>query len=152
MTVNDPLLADEQTATATPETLPGMPLGARRLLLIGGLCIPAGLIGGSYLFGLQLLALAGVTLIAVALSYRPGRIWFSPVSWVTAAAGALWTAFTAVYYLAIIAAADASAPLPGYAPVLFNAGAAGVAVMAAAAGAGLVVRMVRASRLSARTS
>jgi hypothetical protein len=152
MTVNDATPGSAQTATASPETPPGMPLGARRLLIMGGLCIPAGLLGGSYLFGLQLLALAGVTLVAVALSYRVGRIWFSPFSWVTAAAGALWTAFTAAYYLAIIVAADASAPLPGYAPVLFDAGAVCVVVMAVAAGAGLVVRMIRASRLSARAS
>jgi hypothetical protein len=61
-------------------------------------------------------------------------------------------ALTAAYYLAIIVAADASAPLPGYAPALFDAGAVCVAAMAVAAGAGLVVRMVRASRLSARAS
>jgi hypothetical protein len=121
-----------------------MPLGVRRLLMVGGLCVPVGLLGGSYLLGFQILALAGVTLVAIALSYRVGGTWFWLLSWVTAAAGALWMAFTAAYWMAIIAAADASAPLPEHATALFNAGTASVAVMAAAAGTAALMRMIRA--------
>ncbi|MET1065936.1 MAG: hypothetical protein ABWX85_13360 [Arthrobacter sp.] len=69
-----------------------------------------------------------------------------------AVAGVLWAAFTAAYWVVIILAADASAPLPGYAAVLFSAGAVCVAVMVAAAAAGMVHRMVLASRSSARTA
>jgi hypothetical protein len=152
MTVNDPTPGLAQTVTAPGDTSVGMPLGVRRLVLIGGLCIPVGLVGGSYLLGLQLLALGGLTLIAVALAYRAGRAWFSRLSWVAAVAGVLWAAFTAAYWVAIIVAADASAPLPGYAAVLFNSGAVCVAVMVTAAAAGMVRRMVRASRSSARTA
>lgn len=120
--------------------------------MIGGLCIPAGLLGGSYLLGLQILALAGVTLVAIALSYRSDRTWFSLLSWVTAVAGALWMAFTAAYWMAIIAAAEASAPPPAYAAVLFNAGTASVAFMAAAAGTAAVLRMIRTARQSERAA
>ena len=150
MTTEDKTPLNAQSSVAIPDTRAGMPLGARRLFMIGGLCVPVGLVGGSYLFGAQLLAVAGVVMIAVALSYRVSGSWFWPLSWATAAAGGLWFVFVAAYYLAIITAADASAPLPGYAPVLFTAGVACVAVMAAAAVAAVAVRMIRASLRSGR--
>ncbi|MDZ4351703.1 MAG: hypothetical protein U1B81_03645 [Arthrobacter sp.] len=118
----------------------GMPLGARRLVLIGGLCVPVGLVAGPYLLGLQLLAVGGVVAVAVALSYGPGRAWFWRWSWITAAAGALWMAATIAYWGTIVAAADASAPLSGWSPVLFNIGAGGLVLMAAATAGGALAR------------
>lgn len=150
MTTENTTPLKPKPGVAAPDTPAGMPLGARRLVMIGGLCVPVGLVGGSYLFGAQLLALAGVVMVAVALSYRADGPWFWRLSWVTAAAGALWMAFTGAYWVAVIAAADSSAALPGYAPVLFTAGAACVAVMAVAAVAAVAVRMLRASPRSAR--
>ena len=103
--------ARNSSGAAAVQDKPGaMPLGARRLFMIGGLCVPVGLVAGPYLLGAQLLAVAGVILVAVALSYRVGSPWFSRLSWVAGAAGALWLAFTAAYWGVIIAAADSSAP------------------------------------------
>ncbi len=118
----------------------GMPLGARRLVLIGGLCVPVGLVAGPYLLGLQILAVGGVVAVAVALSYGPGRTWFSRWSWLTVAAGAVWMAATIAYWGTIVAAADASAPLSGWSPVLFNIGVGGLVIMAAATAGGVLTR------------
>jgi hypothetical protein len=90
-----------------------MPLGARRLLLVADLCIPLGLLGGSYLPGLQLRAVAGVGLITVALSYRARGTWFWPLSWVTAGGTDLWLTFTAAYLMTVIVAADARGRFQG---------------------------------------
>ena len=117
-----------------------MPLGARRLVLIGGLCVPVGLVAGPYLLGLQLLAVGGVIAVAVALSYGPGRPWFWKWSWLTAASGALWMAATTAYWATIVAAADASAPLSGWSPVLYNIGAGSLVIMAAATVGGALAR------------
>lgn len=118
----------------------GMPLGARRLVLIGGLCIPIGLVAGPYLFGLQLIAVAGVVAVSVALSYGTGSTWFSRWPRLTAAAGGAWIAATIVYWLTIKAAADAAAPAPEATSVLFYIGVGAVVMMAAAVLAGAVVR------------
>ncbi|UKA56722.1 hypothetical protein LFT45_22890 (plasmid) [Arthrobacter sp. FW305-BF8] len=123
-----------------------MPLGARRLILLGGLAIPVGLVGGPYLLGAQLLAAAGVVLIAVAFSYRATGPWFSKLSWAAAAAGTLWIACSAGYWASLITAADSSAPLPWFTPVLFNAGVACFIVMACASVGGVVLRTVRGRR------
>ena len=118
----------------------GMPLGARRLVLIGGLGVPVGLVAGPYLFGIQLLAVAGVVAICVALSYRPGGAWFSGWSWLTICAGLAWTGFTVAYWLTVIAAADASAPVPSVSSVLFYAGVAACMLMVGAVLAAAVSR------------
>ncbi|APX00462.1 hypothetical protein BWQ92_00800 [Arthrobacter sp. QXT-31] len=123
-----------------------MPLGARRLVLIGGLVIPVGLIGGAYLLGLQLLAAAGVVLIAVAFSYRTPGPWFSKLSWAASVAGTLWIVFSVGYWWSLITAADASAPLPWFNPVLFNAGVASFIATACASIGGVVLRTVRGRR------
>jgi len=118
----------------------GMPLGARRLVLIGGLCIPAGLVAGPYLFGLQLLAVAGAVAVAIALSYRQGEQWFSPWSWLTAAAGTVWIAATIGYWATIAAAAEAAAALSAWSAVLFYVGVGAVVLMAVGALGGVVAR------------
>lgn len=137
---------DRSRAVAVQDKPGAMPLGARRLFLIGGLCVPVGLVAGPYLLGAQLLAVAGVVMAAVALSYRIGVRWFSRLSWVVSAAGALWLAGTAAYWGAVIVAADSSVPPPGFAPVLFAAGVVSVAVMAGAAVTAMALRMVRSRR------
>ncbi|SDP85084.1 hypothetical protein SAMN04487914_1635 [Arthrobacter sp. ok909] len=116
-----------------------MPLGARRLLMIGGLSVPAGLVAGPYLLGGQLLALAGLIMAAAALSYSIEGPWFSRWSWITTTAGVLWLAATAAYWGSIIAAAEASAQAPAFAPALFTTGLACFGVMAIAT----VVAMTR---------
>nr|BFE45651.1 hypothetical protein GCM10017547_35440 [Pseudarthrobacter oxydans] len=118
----------------------GMPLGAKRLVLLGGLGVPVGLVAGPYVLGMQLLAVTGVVAIAIALSYRDGTAWFSRWSWLTACAGLIWTGATVAYWLTIIAAADASAPAPPVSSVLFYVGVAAFVLMA---GAVLVAAVAR---------
>lgn len=137
---------DTSRAVAVQDKPGAMPLGARRLFLIGGLCVPVGLVAGPYLLGAQLLAVAGVVMVAVALSYRIGVRWFSRLSWVVSAAGALWLAGTAAYWGAVIAAADSSVPPPGFAPALFASGVVSFVVMAGAAVTAMALRMVRSRR------
>ncbi|MGY4544027.1 hypothetical protein ACVWY0_003970 [Arthrobacter sp. UYNi723] len=145
-------MTENTTQADTPRAAgPGagaMPLGARQLLMIGGLCVPVGLVAGPYLLLAQLLAPAGVAMVAVALSYRAQQPWFSRWSWTVAAAGVLWVAATATYYASIMIAADASAPLPGSAQMLYNAGTVFFAVMAAATLTAIVLRMISARRAS----
>lgn len=133
-------------ASPTPGQSGGMPLAARRLLMIGGLCLPVGLVAGPFLLPAQLLALAGIVLLAVAFSYRAGKRWFSRWSMAVAIAGVLWLAATAAYYASIMIAADAAAPLPGFAQLLFNAGAVCFAVMAVAAVTAVALRMLASRR------
>lgn len=125
--------------SAPPE---GMPLAGRRLLIVGGLSIPIGLIAGPFLLPSQLLAVAGVVLLEVAVSYRPGPRWFSRWSLAVAITGTLWLAATAAYYAAIMIAADASARLPGAAQVLYNAGAVFFALMVLASVTAVVLRIL----------
>lgn len=144
-------MTENTTPADTRAAGPGagaMPLGARRLLMIGGLCVPVGLVAGPYLLLAQLLAPAGVAMVAVALSYRAQTPWFSRWSWTVTAAGVFWVAATAAYYVSIMIAADASTPLPGSAQTLYNAGTVFFAVMAAAALVAMVLRMIRARRTS----
>ena len=133
---------DMEPKVPVPETPGRMPLGARRLLLIGGLCIPVGLVSGPYLLGAQLLAVAGVVMVAVSCSYGPSAAWFWRWSWATAAAGALWIAFTLAYWASAIMAAESSRPAPGFAPVLFNVGLGCFVVMAGAAAAASIRRIL----------
>ena len=55
--------------------------------MVGGLCIPVGLVAGPFLLPAQLLAVAGIVLLAVALSYRAGTRWFSRWSMAVAITG-----------------------------------------------------------------
>lgn len=131
-----------------------MPLGARRLLMIGGLCVPVGLVAGPYLLPAQMLAVAGIVLLAIALSHRAGKRWFSRWSLAVTVTGLLWLAATAAYYATIMLAADAAAPLPVFAQVFFNAGAVFFAAMAGATVTAVAIRMLtnRGSRDDAASS
>lgn len=134
---------EEPQQAAGPAARPGgMPLAARRLLMIGGLCLPVGFVAGPFLLPAQLLAVAGIILLAAAVSYRPAERWFSRWSLAVTIAGVLWLAATAAYYATIMIAADASALLPGFAQALFNAGAVFFAVMAGAALTAIALRML----------
>lgn len=123
-----------------------MPLGARRLVMIGGVCLPAGLVAGPFLLPAQLLAVAGIVMLAVAMSFRAGQHWFSRWSLAVTLAGVLWLAATAAYYATIMIAADAAAPLPGFAQALFNAGAVFFAVMTVTAVTATVLRILARRR------
>lgn len=147
MTEENTTARDRSRAVAVQDKPGAMPLGARRLFMIGGLCVPVGLVAGPYLLGAQLLAVAGIIMVAVALCYRVGSgRWFSRLSWVAGAAGALWMAGTAAYWGAVIAAADLSVPSPGFAPFLFTAGAVSFVVMVGAAVTAMAWPMVRSRR------
>ena len=117
-----------------------MPLGARRLVLIGGACIPIGLVTGPFLFGMQIIAVAGIAAVSVALSHGNGKAWFTPWPRLTTVAGVAWIAATIAYWLTIMAAADAAVPVSEASSVLFSAGVAAFAVMAVAVLAGTVAR------------
>ncbi|MGY2747766.1 hypothetical protein [Arthrobacter sp. UYCu723] len=119
-----------------------MPLPARRLVLIGAACVLVGILAGRFIFGGLVLAAAGTGTLAVALSYRAGPRWFSPLSWLVSIAGAIWTAATAGYWWVITAAADATAAVPVIAPSLFYLGVGGLIVMAAALLAATILRAV----------
>ncbi|WJH26683.1 hypothetical protein [Pseudarthrobacter defluvii] len=142
-------MAEGPHRPAAPSRASGMPLGCRRLLMVGGICVPIGLVAGPFLLPAQLLAVAGIVLLAVALSHGPGERWFWRWSLAVAAAGGLWLAATAAYYITIMVAAEASAPLPVFAQGLFTAGAVSVAVMAVAALTAALLRML-ANRRKAR--
>ncbi|WP_193342725.1 hypothetical protein [Pseudarthrobacter sp. AB1] len=137
----------EDSLTTPPGGAPagrtGMPLPARRVVLIGAACVLVGILAGRFVFGGLVLAAAGTGTLAVALSYRAGPRWFSPLSWLVSIAGAIWTAATAGYWWVITAAADASAAVPAIAPALFYIGVGGLVTMAAGLLAAIIVRMVR---------
>lgn len=120
-----------------------MPLGAKRLVLIGSLCTLAGILVGRYNFGGLVLAAAGVSLVSLALSYRAGKTWFSRTSWLVTAAGALWTAATAGYWWLIAAAAEASSGPAENASLLYYLGMGALVVML---GGVLVAAMLRMPR------
>ncbi|MGY4542642.1 Na+/phosphate symporter [Arthrobacter sp. UYNi723] len=121
----------------------GMPLAARRIVLIGAACVLVGILAGRFVFGGLVLASAGTGTLAVALSYSAGLRWFSPLSWLVSIAGAIWTAATAGYWWVITAAADASAAAPAIAPALFYIGVGAVVTMAAGLLAATILRIVR---------
>jgi hypothetical protein len=126
-----------------------MPLSARRLVLIAGACILVGILAGRFLFAGLILAAAGLTVLAVALSYGSGSRWFSPVSWVVCVAGGFWTAATAGYWLSVSTAADASAKVPAIASLLFYGGVACFVIMAGGVLTAIVLRTVQARKLPA---
>lgn len=118
-----------------------MPLAARRLVLIAAICIFVGILAGRFLFAGLVLTAAGIAVLAVALSYRPGGRWFSPLSWVASIAGGLWTAATAGYWFAG-AAAGASKEATAVVPALFSVGAVSLIIMAGAVLTAAVLRTV----------
>ncbi len=147
-------IKEETPGTAGPEAVasaqPGrMPLGARRLLMTGALSVPAGLLAGPYILGGQLLALAGLTMVAAALSYGSEGSWFSRWSWATTTAGVLWLAATAAYWGSTIAAAEASAQAPTFAPALFTTGSASFGIMTLAT---VIAMTRRAARTRGRAA
>lgn len=75
MTDDDTTTGGPQAAAAISVGQARMPLGARRLILIGSLGVLAGVLAGRYYFGGLVLASAGITLLALALSYQPGKSW-----------------------------------------------------------------------------
>lgn len=143
--------APESSRSVTAADTAHMPLGARRLVLIGGLAVPVGLVAGPYLFGLQLVAVAGVVAIAVAFSYARGTLWFSRWSRLAAAAGALWIMITVAYWLSIVAAVDGTAAPSSLPTALFYAGLAALAVMVCATVTGWISR-ARSDRRTAATA
>lgn len=118
----------------------GMPLGARRLVLMGGVCIPIGLVSGPFLFGVQIIAVVGIVAVSVALSHGNGETWFARWPRLTTVAGVAWIAVTIAYWLTIMVAADAAVPASEASSVLFSVGVAAFAVMAVAVLAGTVAR------------
>ncbi|UKA68399.1 hypothetical protein LFT44_08460 [Arthrobacter sp. FW306-05-C] len=130
----------------SPDSRPRMPLSARRLMLVAAVGILLGILAGRFLFAGLILAAAGMTAVAVALSYRPGSRWFSPVTWVVCVAGALWTAATAGYWLTVTTAADAGQQVPAIASPLFYGGAGCLVIMAGGVVTAAVLRTLRARK------
>lgn len=146
MSAKNPAVASQPGSD--PGRTSGMPLGARRLVLIGGLAIPVGLVAGPFLFGLQLIAVAGIVTVSVALSYGKDTSWFTGWPRLTAAAGGAWIAATVGYWMTIRAAADAAAPVAEASSVLFSTGVAAFVAMAVTVLAGTVARF-RSRKLQA---
>lgn len=139
-----PSMHREEVAAGTK-----MPLGARRLMFIGGFCIPVGLIATAYIFGAQLLLVAGIVAVAVALSYQDGQRWFAGWSWLVALAGAAWLVATGAYWLAIISAVEASGPPTLLPTILFAVGVGAFVVMALGTLCGCISRYLRNRRTMA---
>lgn len=146
MTDEDETTGDPQAAAAIPVGRARMPLGARRLVLIGSLGVLAGVLAGRYYFGGLVLAAAGITLVSMALSYQAGKSWFSRLSWLVAAAGALWTASTAGYWWLIDAAAGAASGPSENASLLFYLGIGALVVMLGAVLSAAILRVTRGRR------
>lgn len=147
MTDQDDTLPGPQPASALPEEA-RMPLTARRLVLIAAGCILVGILAGRFLFAGLILAAAGITVLAVALSYRAGDRWFSPLSWVVSAAGGLWTAATAGYWLSVTAATNATQEAPAIVPALSSIGTGSFVIMAGGVLAAAVLRTVQRRKSS----
>lgn len=143
---NETLRGSQQPAKETPGGGARMPLGPRRLVLVGSLCVLAGVLAGRYFAGGLVLAAAGAAVLATALSYRVESPWFSPLSWLVSVAGAAWTTVTAGYWWSISAAADSSSGPPESAAVLFYIGFAALIIMSSGSLAGITIRMIRRRR------
>lgn len=146
MTDDDSTTDGSQAVEAISGGRARMPLGARRLILTGSLGVLAGVLAGRYYFGGLVLASAGITLLALALSYQTGTSWFSRLSWLVVAAGALWTASTAGYWWLIDAAAGGSSGPPENASLLFYLGIGALVVMLGAVLSAAILRMTRGRR------
>lgn len=125
---------------------PRMPVGARRLFIIGCLGVLGGILAGRFYFSGLVLAVAGASAMGLALAYRDRKPWFSPMSWLVCGAGVLWTAITAGYGWSISTAADAASARAEFASVLFYSGVAMLVVMGGGVAAAVVARMVRRRR------
>ena len=143
MTDDDSTTGGPQSAAASAVGRTRMPLGARRLILVGSLGVLAGVLAGRYYFGGLVLASAGITLLALALSYQAGKSWFSRLSWLVVAAGALWTTATAGYWWLIDAASKASSGPSENASLVFYLGIGALVVMLAAVLTAVILRVTR---------
>ncbi|WP_455836956.1 hypothetical protein [Pseudarthrobacter siccitolerans] len=112
------------------------------------MCIPIGLVAGPFFFGIQIIAVAGIVAVSVALSHGNGKAWFALWPRLTTVAGVAWIAATIAYWLSIMAAADAAVPASEASSVLFSIGVGAFAVMAVAVLAGTVARF-RSRKLQA---
>ncbi|AOT05645.1 hypothetical protein ASPU41_16460 [Arthrobacter sp. U41] len=119
-----------------------MPLGPRRLVLVGSLCVLAGVLAGRYFVGGLVLATAGAAVLATALSYRVEKPWFSGLSWLVSVTGAVWTTVTAGYWWSIGAAADSSSGPPESAAVLYYLGLTALIIMSSGSLAGIIIRTI----------
>lgn len=146
MTDDDATTGGSQAAAAIAFDRARMPLGPRRVFLIGSLGVLAGVLAGRYYFGGLVLASAGITLLALALSYQSGTSWFSRLSWLVVAAGAVWTASTAGYWWLIDAAADRSSGPPENASLLFYLGIGALVVMLGGVLSAATLRITRGRR------
>ncbi|MDP9989024.1 hypothetical protein QMY03_09360 [Arthrobacter sp. KFRI-F3372] len=115
------------------------------------MCIPIGLVAGPFLFGIQIIAVAGIVAVSVALSHGNGKAWFTRWPRLTTAAGVAWIAATIAYWLTIMVAADAVVPVSKASSVFFSVGIAAFAMMAAAVLASTVAR-VKSGRLQAASA
>lgn len=145
---NATLRGSQQPAKDMPGSGARMPLGPRRLLLLGSLCVLAGGLAGRYFAGGLVLATAGAAVLSTALSYRVENAWFSPLSWLVCVAGAVWTTVTSGYWWSISSAADASSGPPESAAVLFYFGVAALIILSSGGLAAVVMRMIRCRRTS----
>lgn len=146
MTDNETTSGAPRSVAATPVVRARMPLAARRLILIGSLGVLAGVLAGRYYFGGLVLAAAAITLVALGLSYQAGTSWFSRLSWLVVAAGALWTMATAGYWWLINAAADASSGPAENASLLLFLGTGALVVMVSAVLSAAILRINRGRR------
>ncbi|MDQ6751842.1 MAG: hypothetical protein M3017_00135 [Actinomycetota bacterium] len=126
-----------------------MPLGLRRLVLIGVLSVLAGLLVGPFVFGVQLIALAGAVLIAVSMSYDLKRSGMALLMWVAAVAGIIWIGATVAYWWVVVSTVETSSPqrAPAWVSTLFIVGVCGFGIMLATAVAASARRSIQKRRL-----
>lgn len=126
-----------------------MPLGLGRLVLIGVLSVLAGLLVGPFVFGVQVIALAGVVLIAVSMSYDLKRSGMAPLMWVAATAGIIWSGATVAYWWVVVSTVETSSPqpAPAWVSTVFIVGVCGFGIMLATAVAASVRRAIQKRRL-----
>lgn len=134
---------------STPDQPPAaaMPLGAKRLFILGCLAVLCGVVAGRFVFVGLLLAVAGLAGVAVALSYGTGETWFGRMPRAVAAAGALWIAVTAGYGGTVSPAASRSGATQGLAGPLLLAGWVAFALVC-----GLVLAAIAGRLLGSRNS
>lgn len=123
------------------------PLLFRRLILVGTLCLFAGVVAGQVVFGAQVVSAAGIAVLFAGLTYNgtSGR----KLLWICVGAGSVWTAATIIYGRLLLSALDGaiasgrSLEVPGAAPFVFVAGAAAFTLMVLTA---LIAAVGRARR------
>ncbi|ABM10421.1 MULTISPECIES: hypothetical protein [Micrococcaceae] len=123
------------------------PLLFRRLILVGTLCVLAGVLAGQLVLGPQALSVAGIAVLFAGLTYdgKSGR----KLLWICAGAGLVWTAAMITYGWLLLNALESaivtgrSLEAPGAGPLLLAAGTAAFTLMVATA----VVAAVGRSRM-----